>query len=45
VPTETPDPRVTEIEALMAAYEQADTFSGVVLASEEGKCQCKKMRG
>jgi CubicO group peptidase (beta-lactamase class C family) len=28
------DPRVAEIEALMAAYEQADIFSGAVLVAE-----------
>jgi len=31
------DPRVAEIEALMAAYEQADTFSGAVLVAEGGE--------
>jgi CubicO group peptidase (beta-lactamase class C family) len=34
---ETEDPRIAEIEALMAAYEQADTFSGVVLVAEGGQ--------
>jgi CubicO group peptidase (beta-lactamase class C family) len=36
-PTETLDPRVAEIEALMAAYEQADIFSGAVLVAEGGQ--------
>ena len=31
------DPRVTEIEALMTAYEKADLFSGVVLVAEGGE--------
>jgi CubicO group peptidase (beta-lactamase class C family) len=34
---EASDPRVVAIEALMAAYEQADTFSGAVLVAEEGQ--------
>jgi len=34
---EAADPRVAEIEALMAAYEQADAFSGVVLVAEGGE--------
>lgn len=32
-----PDPRVTEIEALMDAYERAELFSGVVLVAEGGE--------
>jgi CubicO group peptidase (beta-lactamase class C family) len=32
-----PDPRVAAIEALMAAYERADTFSGAVLVAEGGQ--------
>jgi CubicO group peptidase (beta-lactamase class C family) len=34
---ESSDPRIAEIEALMAAYEQADTFSGAVLVAEGGQ--------
>jgi CubicO group peptidase (beta-lactamase class C family)/sugar lactone lactonase YvrE len=40
-----PDPRIAEIEALMAAYEQADIFSGAVLVAEGGQIVYERVVG
>ncbi len=44
-PPETPEPRIAEIGALMAAYEQAGTFSGAVLVAEDGEIIYESVMG